>query len=168
MYPFMLGGTDPNTAMLWVLAGFLGWFFLAILIGWAINYWDEVKDWWDCILGPPLYKDVSYNRGNTTVYKNTTTYTAPKAKKTTNQYGLYDHERHNPPKALFFCREEGKERSIEGPWEEVHLSSIEKTAWENKKRKNEVISTEYNTKSPILDESKAFLEQNDEFKGYRG
>ena len=44
-------------------------------------------------------------------------------------------ERERPPNASFFCRINGKETKIEGPYEEQFLTKIEKIKWESKKRR---------------------------------
>lgn len=125
-------------------------------------------DWWDGLFA---FNNTGFNTSQTT---NNTVYKAPKAKtykvynNTYDKWGFAEKDRKEPPKALFFSREGTKSLVVEGPWEEVHLKQVEINCWNNKKRGTGIISTENNTKTAEMDESKAFLEQNDEFKGYRG
>lgn len=46
-------------------------------------------------------------------------------------------KRERPPNASFFCRVDGKETFLEGPYEEQFLTKIEKIKWECKKRMRE-------------------------------
>ena len=167
MFPVFFETSAPLSPSTYV------WIFIGLVFGLPIlsillMYWrDAFMDWWDGLF-PPLHYDArSYNTNNTA-------YSAPAAKTykastyKLDKWGFAEKDRKEPPKALFFCREGTKETTIEGPWEEVHLKQVELNAWNNKKTGTGIVSTINNTKKPEMDESRAFLEQNDDFKGYRG
>lgn len=171
MFPVILNDiSDEVTAFIAILSFVIGSFILLITGCYLVSFWWEIKDWWNEIFGiyPVYNSNVSSNSGTNTTYTKKPVKPKTYAKNTIDKDGLYPYERHAPPKALFFERKDGTEREAEGPWEEIHLSGPEKISWENKKRRNDPITLRNDTKTSILDESKAFLNENDDFKGYRG
>lgn len=167
-YSVLLNNTH-NSVVGGVLVGiFIGCIFgCPILIGLAAYFYDTFVDWWDRFFG--------FNYGNSGGYvPPTTTPTTKVAKpkatvwgKTTDKWGLYPEDRKEPPKATFFGRLDGEEVSDEGPWEEIYLNTRELGAWNRKKLQKEVVSTQDNTKTDIMDESKVFQEQYEYNAGYR-
>lgn len=155
-------GTSPGTYVL-VFIGLV--FGLPIFSMVLLYYKDLFMDWFDGLFPP--YDARTYTTNNTV-------YSVPKAKPYVapsykiDKWGFAEKDRKEPPKALFFSRMGNEETTVEGPWEEVHLKQVELNAWNNKKRGTGVISTQINTKTPEVDESRAFLEQYDSNVGYRG
>lgn len=169
MFPIILGQRDVLSDILIILFMLI----IASLLMSILGNLDIIRDWWDALFGNYDY-DVNtagtqygYSANNT----NKKTYKPPKTTypvKKLDKWGLYPNERHSPPKASFFERVDGQERSSEGPWEEVHLSTTEKAGWDKQKASTAVISNRNNTKTREEDDSKAFLEQYPLAGGYRG
>jgi len=108
---------NDNTSALIILLIFIG-----PVILWYLGYlWVSVRNW--------------LNKADTDEkYINKYTY----IKKEQYFKGNNRVEREHPPNASFFCRVDGKETSIEGPYEEQFLTKIEKFRWENKKREKKM------------------------------
>lgn len=114
---------NSNASALIILA-----VFTVPLILWYLGYlWTLTRNWLDNT--DNLGTDKSYHSKYDYINKNKETIIAKYFKENKKI------ERERPPNASFFCRVDGKETKIEGPYEEQFLTRVEKIKWECKKRR---------------------------------
>ena len=117
----MENGNPRDSAVLLILA-------ILIVPGVLVCLWTLTKNWLERV--DNLDTDDKYLSKYTYFNK----CSAPVENKPKG-YKKIDRER--PPNASFFCRVEGKETFIEGPYEEKFLTRIETIKWEVKKRRRD-------------------------------
>ena len=122
----MENGNPRDASVLIVLAVFTIPVILAYL-------WVMVKNWLEGV--DNLDTDDKY----LSRYKYANNYAEDKDKKT-RPYLKADiqTDREHPPNASFFCRVDGKETFIEGPYEEEFLTRYESIKWSYKKKRREL------------------------------
>ena len=122
----MENGNPRDASVLIVLAVFTIPVILAYL-------WVMVKNWLEGV--DNLDTDDKY----LSRYKYANNYVETKDKKT-RPYLKADiqTDREHPPNASFFCRVDGKETFIEGPYEEEFLTRYESIKWSYKKKRREL------------------------------
>lgn len=73
---------------------------------------------------------------------------------------LMAYERHNPPRAEFFGRFDGKLVLTRGNYEEKYLNSVEQSHWDKQKRLNPTLADESEAKQPEVTDITLHFEQN--------
>lgn len=119
---------NPRDASMIIVLSIL---IVPVILGYL---WTLVKNWLEGIDSSAdianTYKyNNEYRDNHSGKYKDRKTRTYTEDKQT---------DRERPPNASFFCRVDGKETFIEGPYEEKFLTKYESLKWSYKKRRREL------------------------------
>lgn len=123
----MGNGNPRDTSMLIALTILIAPLLLAYL-------WMLVKNWLD---GIDSSVDITNKYGYNNEYRDNHS-GKYKDRKTRTYLEDKRPDRKRPPNASFFCRVDGKETFIEGPYEEKFLTRYETIKWKYKKKRREL------------------------------
>lgn len=122
----MENGNPRDTSALLVVAVFT----IPVIIAYL---WVLVKNWLD---GIDSSVDITNEYNYTNEYRDNHS-GKYKDRKTRTYLEDKQRDRERPPNASFFCRVDGKETRMEGPYEEQFLNRYESLKWKYKKMKRE-------------------------------